>query len=194
MFGLLKCPHLEVARSHVAQGFVTSTSSRSKSRTLRVATDKSWALAVPAISASTKSKTRPERCACARNWAAHCAAILSRGRMRSSYSVMSPASVARNSSRRRPAGRSCKPNSSSCNTSADSHSSCCPDKNAVTRVSGRSFVSSQAALASRTKLTEVFRSPCVRVNVRFSRGALFFLRLRTRGRTGRRVPTGRGLS
>ncbi len=70
------------------QGLVTSMSMCWKSATLRVATQRPLALAVPAMRASPNSSVRPKRCDCARNWAAHSAAALSKGRMRSSYSIV----------------------------------------------------------------------------------------------------------
>ena len=53
---------------------------------------------------------------------------------------------------------SCKPNSSSCSTTGDSHRSSCFDRNAVTPGSGDSFVSSETTLvSSRNPVTRLAR-------------------------------------
>ena len=62
-----------------SQGLKTSTSRRPKSAALRVATARSWALAIPATKASAMSTVCPERRAFARNSAAHSAPALSNG-------------------------------------------------------------------------------------------------------------------
>ena len=90
----------------------------------------------------------PERCLLARNRAAHSAPILSKGSMRSSYPVMKLVIATRKPSRRVPSGRSSSPNSSSCTTNAATHRSDCPERNATTRGSGRSLVSSDTTLVS----------------------------------------------
>lgn len=137
-----------------SHGFVTLRSSPSKSATFRVATHRSCALAVPAMSASPKSRCRPRRRASARRRAAWSAALRPTGRTRSSYRRTNSDSTLRSATRRLPEGRRSRPNSSSCSTRADSQRSSRSARKATTGGAGVGLVSSEITLvSSRTPLT-----------------------------------------